>query len=259
MAGRGDWQGNDWDDAPDYIRERMQRLSRRRGITPLGLLSGIAVSAVLGGTLYLLFVYGPLRPAVVSELQPAVLAEPVPQPAPYPVSERPVPVQPSNDASLPHQPRPLAECLGEDKVIDESVVRCRYGELPRSVPVQRPQGMVSEGYLARYRNERADTSTNQRSAGSSVEKDVQWVRKWDGNGAYSAHWQVRDNRIDYGSVCANQRRGSIDYRECRKGAKQFFNEQCRAWGKRWEQAREPWSKRMEDRYCSASNGFSPMG
>ncbi|MDH4609833.1 hypothetical protein E8F12_14910 [Pseudomonas sp. BN102] len=35
-----------------------------------------------------------------------------------------------------------------------------------------------------------------------------------------------NNRIDGASVCANHKRGSIDYRECRKGAKQFFKEKC---------------------------------
>jgi hypothetical protein len=38
-----------------------------------------------------------------------------------------------------------------------------------------------------------------------------------------------------------------------------FREQCRAWELRSERDGEDFSKRMEQRYCSAANGFSPMG
>lgn len=36
------------------------------------------------------------------------------------------------------------------------------------------------------------------------------------------------NHIDGTDACANQRNASIDYRACRKGAPQFFHEQCRS-------------------------------
>lgn len=113
--------------------------------------------------------------------------------------------------------------------------------------------------MERLRNEREKRTSNSNSARNSYEQDAQWVRKWSGGGQYLAAWKVFNNRIDGASVCANHKRGSIDYRECRKGAKQFFKEQCRAWELRWESDREAWSKKMEQRYCSSGNGFSPMG
>lgn len=257
MAKRDDWQGNDWDDAPDYIRERMQGLSRRRGID---LFNGLAVLAVLSGALYLLYAHGPLRnwlappPAVVETVAPPQAA-----PAAHRTPQHLEPIQPSSTALQPRAPSALADCMGADKVIDENVVRCRYGELPRSAPPEQVQGMVSAQYLARYREAKTDVAGSGKSSGTSMERVIETVPKWSGGDTYQAAWQVLDNRIDYTSVCANHRRGSIDYRECRKGAKQFFKEQCRAWGKRWEAEREPRSKRMEDRYCSAGNGFSPLG
>lgn len=45
-------------------------------------------------------------------------------------------------------------------------------------------------------------------------------------------WTIVNNYIDGGSVCGNHKRGSIDYQECRKGAKQFFKDECRAWEER---------------------------
>lgn len=257
MAKRDDWQGNDWDDAPDYIRERMQSLSRRRGIN---LLNGIGVLAVLTGALYLLYAHGPLRdwlsppPPLVETVSPPAVV-----PDAYRIPQHLEPIQPSSTALQPSEPSSLADCMGADKVIDENVVRCRYGELPRSAPPEQTQGMVSAQYLARYREEKTEASNPRRGSNTQMENDAQWIAKWSGGGTYLAAWQVLDNRIDYASVCANHRRGSIDYRECRKGAKQFFKERCRSWGKRWDADREPQSKRMEDRYCSASNGFSPMG
>ena len=257
MAKRDDWQGNDWDDAPDYIRERMHGLTRQRGKNLRNMCNGLAVLAVLSGALYLLYTHGPLRdwlsppPAQVETVPlPSVALDTIPQHL--------EPIQPSSTALQPSEPSSLADCMGADKVIDENVVRCRYGELPRSTLPEQTQGMVSAQYLARYREAKTDVARG-KSSGTSMQRVVETVPKWSGGDTYQAAWQVLDNRIDYTSVCANHRRGSIDYRECRKGAKQFFKEQCREWGKRWEAGREPQSNRMQDRYCSASNGFSPMG
>ncbi len=259
MDKRDDWQGNDWDDAPDYIRERMQGLSRRRGLNLLVLLNGVAVLGVIAGALYLLYAHGPLRnglssPPLVETAEPQPVA-----PDAYRIPQHLEPIQPSSTALQPSEPSALVDCMGADKVIDESVVRCRYGELPRSAPPEQTQGMVSAQYLARYREEKTAVASSGKSSGTSMERVIQRVPKWSGGGTYQAAWRVLDNRIDYTSVCANHRRGSIDYRECRKGAKQYFKDLCRAWGKRWEANREASSKRLEDRYCSAGNGFSPMG
>ena len=46
------------------------------------------------------------------------------------------------------------------------------------------------------------------------------IKSWDGHTIYNrASWTFIDGRIDGGSVCSYYRRGSIEFRECRKGAK----------------------------------------
>lgn len=107
-----------------------------------------------------------------------------------------------------------------------------------------------------YRN--PTTSSSQKSR-NSIERTGAWVDKWSGGARYYAEWTIINNYIDDTSVCANHKRGSIDYRECRKGAKQFFKEECRSWEGRWQSDRKPNSDWMKQRYCSAASSFSPMG
>lgn len=107
-----------------------------------------------------------------------------------------------------------------------------------------------------YRN---PTATSSRSFRNSTEQSGAWVDKWSGGAHYYAEWMVLNNYIDNTSVCANHKRGSIDYRECRKGAKQFFKEECRSWEGRWENNQKPNSDHMKQRYCTAASSFSPMG
>lgn len=190
--------------------------------------------------------------------EPTPLAE-APEYLPPPEPE-PATAQRETPANLP--PRPLRDCLQGGNAIDEDVIRCQHhGQLPRNPePQAEPQGMVSPEYLAKYREERDQRSARQASyGGGGQERDAQWIKSWDGASRYLAEWIVVNNQIDGGSVCGNQRWGSIEYRECRKGAKVFFREQCRAWGLRAENDRQDWSFQMKDRYCTAESSFSPMG
>ncbi|MDX1365935.1 hypothetical protein [Pseudomonas sp.] len=109
-------------------------------------------------------------------------------------------------------------------------------------------------YLAQYHTDQANRSRTPARRSGSREVDVKRIKGWNGSGYYVAEWHALDKRIDSSSVCVNHRRGSIDYRECRKAAKVHFREQCRAWEKRWTRDGQEWSKQMEQRYCSAANG-----
>lgn len=153
------------------------------------------------------------------------------------------------------KPRPLAECIKAGNLIDETVLACRYGNQPGGRDVnsggklftsasQRPVASAPEQRLAR---------TNEPEG-----RDRAQVRQWDGQGSYIAQWLYRSNRIDSGSVCANYRQGSIERRECRKGAKVYFKEQCTAWTQRWNHQRSEPVQAMRERFCSAAESFSPM-
>jgi hypothetical protein len=178
----------------------------------------------------------PARPAPTPQLAEPV-DRPVFEPAPPPVARKVVPAT----------PKTLQECMGAGNVITDQVLRCRYGDRPRPAREEREaQGMVSAEYMAQYKAGQGVRPVR-RAVSSGFESHR--IKGWDGGGPYRASWTVSDNRVDYGSVCTGYRSGSIEYRECRKGAKQWFKEQCRV-------ERNP---ALRERYCSAGSGFSPMG
>jgi len=150
-------------------------------------------------------------------------------------------------AVAPAAPKTLHECMGADNVVNDQVLRCRYGDRPQPMREERAvQGMVSAQYLAEYKAGQGARPVRRAVSGGF---ESHQILGWDRKGSYTASWSVSDNQIDHGSVCTAYRSGSIEYRECRKGAKQWFKEQCRG-------ERNP---ALRERYCSAASGFSPMG
>lgn len=91
------------------------------------------------------------------------------------------------------------------------------------------------------------------------ERTSKWIKSWNGGTNYLAEWISVNNHIDGTTVCANHKRGSIDYRECRKAAKQHYHEECRTWRARYDNDRQDRSDKLRDRYCVAASSFSPMG
>lgn len=94
-------------------------------------------------------------PGVQRWLHPTPVAEPSVEvaesqiPAPPPVPSAPAPRQ------AIAAPQPLDACLKQGNVVDEEVLRCRYGAVPRAQePASAAQGMVSSAYLAKYKTER---------------------------------------------------------------------------------------------------------
>ncbi|MCF7531428.1 hypothetical protein [Pseudomonas petrae] len=171
------------------------------------------------------------------------------QTAPAPsrdVEVTPTPVDPPRPAMQARAavPQPLADCIKDGNMIDETVVRCRFGQHPQPRDNPQAQGMVSTAYMAQFKagQQRADRPHEQFS-------ETRLVQQWDGKAWYTAHWLVLNNQIDSTSVCANLRRGSIEFRECRKGAKVWFRNECRKGG----------DDASHQRYCSAASSFNPMG
>jgi hypothetical protein len=137
----------------------------------------------------------------------------------------------------------LEDCIKDGNLIDETVIRCRFGQLPGPRENSDAQGMVSKAYMASLKSAQP---RGERRQTQFMENHL--IRQWDGKGWYDAQWQVVGNQIDSTSVCSNYRRGSITFRECRKGAKQWFKDRCRASG----------DDKSRQRYCSAASGFNPM-
>jgi hypothetical protein len=135
------------------------------------------------------------------------------------------------------------------------VLRCRYGEIPRpGSEVKSAHGMVSASYLEKYQADQAEQSAGP-APSHRIGVESHMIRGWDGTSSYLATWHVINDDIDSSSVCLNYKRGSIDYRECRKGAKQWFKDQCQQAGRGAGEG----GGITKRRYCSAASTFSPMG
>lgn len=147
-------------------------------------------------------------PWVERWLHPAPVAEP-----PFEVAESKTPASPLPPSlPAPHQaiaaPQPLDACLKQGNVVDEEVLRCRYGAVPRAQePASAPQGMVSAAYLAQYKAGGELAPVRTAFSPSSTESHV--VPKWDGSGSYLAACEVQDNQVDYGTICENNLKGFI--------------------------------------------------
>lgn len=180
---------------------------------------------------------------------PALPAVPV-RPAGLPTQSALVTAIPVDPPQVHLHPQPLSDCMSGGTFVNEQVLRCHFGEVPRARQQTEPShGMVSPDYLAQYEVEKGARSVS--DAGSRrIGSESHWISGWDGSGLYLATWQVVDNDVDASSVCLNYRQGSIEYRNCRKVAKQWFKNQCRE-GRNAEAARQ--------QYCSAASSFSPMG
>ena len=170
----------------------------------------------------------------------------VPAKPPAVVADVPAFAPPPPTTETSRQPLTLPECIGADNLIDEAVVTCRFGKSQKAVHNSTAQGMVSARYMSQYKAHQQSQQPRLATA-QFVESAVVW--QWDRKRTYIAEWSVAGDQIDDTSVCRNWRRGSIEYHECRKGAKVYFKEQRK---------RLPESGTRQ-RYCSAASGFSPLG
>ena len=248
---------SDWEDAPDYLRSK-----KKPGPWRMVAILGVG-SAITWGVIAMF-----AKPVVINvdQLKQAIHVDGKPlfsqQPAPRPYSE---PEEPIRLPSIPIDPP-------AQRVVYEPVSQPQpYASIQWSKDDKSPKYEFSNNYTpkqqintytppATHRIAQAPQQAQQRQANRvQRERDGYWIDKWSGGARYYAEWEIVNNYIDGTSVCANHRRGSIDYRECRKGAKQFFKDECKGWSDRYRSDRKAWSDRMKQRYCSAASNFNPMG
>lgn len=229
----------DKDDAPEYLRrKRSQNLGKWALSIALGLaLSGLALHMAGSKLLF-------LPQSQTNQLS-------------YPENSTRI----SNYNALEKQPQKTSE-----ELFWESVNARNKSNQPKQTAYDdsnyTPTGAVNVVSMEAIRQSngyRNPSTSRKKKTTNRIQHTGAWVNKWSGGARYYAEWVVIENYIENTSVCANQKRGSIDYRECRKGAKQFFKEQCRAWGKKWQNDRKNKNEQIRIRYCSAANSFSPMG
>lgn len=214
----------DWDDAPNHVR-RKKNESLRMG---MALATGCAITASI------LFIGSKL---MKGETPPPAEPEPQEQHVPrHDLSEEPKPTGPTSEelfwASQQKKQQPKQTVFNDNNYTPKGAVNVVSTEGIRQSSAYQNSGQQ-------------ESQTRQKTV------DHEWhvIKAWSGEWSYRATWTAINNRIDSSTVCSNHKRGSIEYRECRKGAKQFFREQCR----------RDQSERLKERYCSAANSFSPMG
>ncbi|MCQ4261167.1 hypothetical protein [Stutzerimonas stutzeri] len=107
----------------------------------------------------------------------------------------------------------------------------------------RPTVNTMQPTPARYYASNSSSSTQKRSVSRETHLS-NWSRE---NGHKKQRvggqfqWIVVNDKIDFNNVCQNYERGSLIYRDCRKGAKVAFKRMC----SRYERA------------CAAENNFLP--
>lgn len=215
------------------------------------ILLGLVAAALFGLAFWLEPRLPSVQPSVSSSPQTALPAPSTLKSALAPAEYVPAP------AKTVQKPRALADCIKAGNLIDESVLACRYGNVPTRREAKSDDGVLTPGTVGQ-RQVAAAPEMRQARASEPEGRDRAQVRQWDGKALYEAHWLFRGNRVDSGSVCANYRQGSIERRECRKGAKVYFKDRCVALSKQWDNQRSVPVHALRERFCSAAESFSPM-
>lgn len=198
--------------------------------------------------------------------QPAAKAPEVSQPVvempavaapvdPIRTSEQVVYVAPKVE-TVPPTTKPLDHCLKDGNVIDQEVINCRFGEGQRPPStVSRPQGMVSDRYLAEYKSGSDRAKAEQRDRPYKVAGV--FIRGINDRNRYEARYRIYDNHIQTSSVCFNFSTDSVEYRECRRAAVPFFKDSCSDWTKRVAKDRSEQNRMAQEQYCEAASSYQP--
>lgn len=245
---------SDWDDAPDYIRSN-KKPSPWRTVAVLGVGSAIVWALVALFAKSIVIDVNQLKQAIRVDGKPlfsqaAIEVQAQPEPVYQPAPAAPV-IRP------PTQPLSKAEIEWFEEGQAHAIERAQNLYSDSNYKPRQPDNVYSPPAVREVAA--APTASERRPRTVSRERTAKWIKSWNGGTNYLAEWVAVDNYIDGTSVCANHRRGSIEYRECRKAAKQHYHEQCRSWRSRYDNDRQDHSYRMRQRYCSAASSFSPMG
>jgi hypothetical protein len=254
---------------------RKRRASRPAKVLPYSLIIVFFATVLVGLCAGLLYSRLKPRPPVIAPLvsaPPDLPAVPAPElePEPAVIEARPAAVAVARVAATPamthaqpnevrHEPspavQPLDECLKNGNVIDERVLNCRFGQVPRASDPQPAKGMVSAGYMADFKSDLARANTER--PGKPFTLASVSFRAIDSRTRYRADFRIFNNQIENSSVCMNFPKGSVENRECRRAAVVFFKESCAEWRKRASKDHDEQSKLTQVRYCEAMSTFEP--
>jgi len=234
---------SDWDDAPEHLRSR-----KKQG--PWRFLAILGIGSAVIGALALTF----RKPIVLDMNQikqgihiggkPLFKQEPA-QPM-QPISQ---PSVAGYEAPAAEQtPSPQQRQLSQEEIewFEErtaEAVQCRQTSFNDSNYTPRPVANTMQPPPGRHYAANSTSGTQKRSVSRQTR-----LSNWSWENGHNKQrisdqfkWTVVNGQIDYNSVCQNYKRGSLIYRDCRKGAKIAFKRMC----SRYEPA------------CAAENNFMP--
>jgi hypothetical protein len=168
-------------------------------------------------------------------------------------TEQVVYVAPKLETSQPAVSRPLDDCLKDDNVIGQGVINCRFDEAQFiDYKAPRPQGMVSDRYLAQYKSAGAKPKVE---GSRRYEVAGVFIREIGGRNRYEARYRIYNNHIENNSVCMNFKTGSVEHQECRRAAVPYFKDMCSDWTKRVAKDKNEKNRLAQEQYCEAARTY----
>lgn len=235
---------SDWEDAPEYLRNRTKP-SPWRFLAIMGI--GSAVLSALAMT------FG--KPIVldINQIKQGIHVggttwfnqeqeqhlQPISQPS---VANYEAPVPHTPPQAKGQRPLSQAEIDWFDAASDRATERIQTSFSDDNY-TPRPAANTMQPPPTRYYAANSTSNTQKRSVSRETH-----LSNWSWENGHNKQrvsgrfeWTVVNGQIDYNSVCQNYKRGSLIYRDCRKGAKAALKKMC----SRYEPA------------CAAENNFLP--
>ncbi|WP_312483938.1 hypothetical protein [Stutzerimonas nitrititolerans] len=234
----------EWDDAPEYLRNRKKPSPWRfLAIMGIGSAALLALAMTLGKPIAL----------DVNQIKQGIhiggktwfnqeqerLVQPISQPS---VASYEAPAPHTQPQAKGQRPLSQAEIDWFDAASDRAAERIQTSFSDDNY-TPRPATNTMQPPPARYYAANSSSSTQKRSVSRETH-----LSNWSWENGHNKQrvsgrfeWTVVNGQIDYNSVCQNYQRGSLIYRDCRKGAKAAFKKMC----SRYEPA------------CAAANNFMP--
>src|SRR5690606_21771324 len=96
-----------------------------------------------------------------------------------------------------------------------------------------------------HRKTRPRAPSRERRIIQSQQETVRWIDARGAEEKYDMYYEHDGSQVTFASACSNYRSGSIDYRNCRKAARQSFGTRCNT------------ASSVGRMFCQASNAFRP--
>lgn len=235
---------SDWDDAPEYLRSK-KKDSPWRFLAILGIgsviLLGLAalfaepiaqdINQIKSGT--------NVTGKTWFNQQPTEPAQPVGEPS---LAQYDTPIPSAAPEANGQRPLTQAEIEWFEEASARAIERKQTSFSDENY-TPRPLANTMQPPPARYYASNSPSSTQKRSVSRETN-----MSNWSWENGHNKQrvggrfeWIVVSDQIDFSSVCQNYKRGSLIYRDCRKGAKVAFKKMC----SQYQPA------------CAAANNFMP--